>query len=308
MSELETSKLQTGATPTHISLMLLIGIIYPLLFTLNNLAVSAGIPAIAFTFWQTLGASIILLTIGMVRKELPKWVWQYIKAYLVIGLTGIAAPISLLAWLSTKLPVGVISVIVILSPPITYAIALGLRLERLKALRLVGILFGFGGILLLILPELNLPQSDMVWWLLLALLAPTSFALTNNLAAIIRPPDSPAISFSCGLVSAAAIMLIPAMFVFDHVYIIPDPSLWANLAILGASIITCLMYILFLVLVKAAGPVFFSQFNYVVVIAGLGWGILLKNESYSLNVWFAAVLMLGGVAFLTWSSRQKIIP
>ena len=85
MSELETSKLQTGATPTHISLMLLIGIIYPLLFTLNNLAVSAGIPAIAFTFWQTLGASIILLTIGMVRKELPKWEWQYIKAYLVIG-------------------------------------------------------------------------------------------------------------------------------------------------------------------------------------------------------------------------------
>lgn len=293
-----------GVAPIHVFLMVFIGAIYPLLFMANNIAVGAGTPAIAFTFWQTFGAALILLAIGAVRRELPRLEWPHLRAYIIMGVTGIAAPIALLAWLSTKLPVGIISVIVILSPTITYALALGVDLERLKALSLVGILCGLAGIILLILPELNLPDSGMVWWLLLALLAPALFALTNILAVLIRPPDSPPVSFACGLVSSASIILLPAMFLFDQAYIFPGPSVSADLAILGASTITCLMYVLFLVIVKAAGPVFFSQFNYVIVVAGLGWGIALKSESYSLNVWLSAALMLAGVAFLTWSGRR----
>ena len=226
------------------------------------------------------------------------------RAYLIMGATGIAAPIALITWLSTKLPIGVMSIIVILSPLITYVLALAFGLEKVKPMSLLGIVCGLAGILLLIIPELDLPDSGMVWWLLLSLLAPAGFALTNVLAVLIRPPDSPPVSFSCGLVSAASVMLVPAMFVFGHEYVFPGPSTWADIAILGAAAITCLMYVTFLVIVKAAGPVFFSQFNYVIVVAGLIWGILLKGESYELNVWLSAALMLSGVAFLTWSARK----
>ena len=293
-----------GAGPIHFFLMISIGAIYPLLFTLNNYAVGSGTPAIAFTFWQTFGAAVILLFIGATRRELPRLEWPHLKAYIIMGATGIAAPVALITWLSTKLPVGVMSIIVVLSPPITYALALAFGLEKVKPLSLVGIACGLAGILLLIIPELNLPESGMFWWLLLALLAPASFALTNNLAALIRPPDSPPVSLSGGLVSAAAIMLVPAMFLFSHEYVFPGQNTWADIAILGAAAITCLMYITFLVIVKAAGPVFFSQFNYVIVVAGLLWGILLKGESYGLNVWLSAALMLCGVAFLSWSARR----
>ena len=293
-----------GAAPIHVFLMIFIGAIYPLLFTLNNFAVGSGTPAIAFTFWQTFGASLILFAIGALRGELPSLEWLHLRAYLIMGATGIAAPIALLTWLSTKLPVGIMSIIVILSPLITYLLALAFGLEKLKPLSLVGIICGLAGILLLIIPELNLPESGMVWWLLLALLAPAGFALTNILAVLIRPPDSPPISFSCGLVSAASVMLLPAMFLFGQEYVFPGPSAWADVAILGAATITCLMYVTFLIIVRAAGPVFFSQFNYVIVVAGLGWGILLKNESYELHTWLSAALMLSGVAFLTWSARR----
>ena len=293
-----------GAAPIHVFLMIFIGAIYPLLFTLNNFAVGSGTPAIAFTFWQTLGASLILFAIGAVRRELPRLEWPHMRAYFIIGGTGIAAPIALLTWLSTKLPVGIMSIIVILSPLITYLLALAFGLEKVRLLSLAGIVCGLAGILLLIIPELDLPESGMVWWLLLALLAPAGFALTNVLAVLIRPPDSPPVSFSCGLVSAASVMLLPAMFLFGQEYVFPGPSAWADVAILGAATITCLMYVTFLIIVKAAGPVFFSQFNYVIVVAGLGWGILLKSESYELHVWLSAALMLSGVAFLTRSARR----
>ncbi len=48
--------------------------------------------------------------------------------------------------------------------------------------------------------------------------------------------------------------------------------------------------------------------DFFIVVAGLGWGILLKGESYSTNVWLAASLMLAGVVFLTWSGRRNIVP
>ena len=41
----------------------------------------------------------------------------------------------------------------------------------------------------------------MVGWFLLALLAPASFALTNNLAALIDPPETPVITFASGIVA-----------------------------------------------------------------------------------------------------------
>ena len=65
------------------------------------------------------------------------------------------------------------------------------------------------------------------------------------------------------------------------------------------------MYITFLIIIRAAGPVFFSQFNYVVVVAGLGWGILFFQESHSAYVWAAAVLMLAGVALLIHAARRQ---
>ena len=83
-----------GAAPIHVFLMIFIGAIYPLLFTLNNFAVGSGTPAIAFTFWQTLGASLILFVIGALRGELPRLEWLHRRAYLIMGATGIGAGVA----------------------------------------------------------------------------------------------------------------------------------------------------------------------------------------------------------------------
>ena len=134
---------------------------------------------------------------------------------------------------------------------------------------------------------------------------PACFALTNNLAALIDPPETPVVTFACGIVSAAAIMLAPVMIGLGEVYVVPGPDTAADLAILGAAGVTITMYVTFLIIVRAAGPVFFSQFNYVVVVAaGLGWGILFFDESHSVYAWAAATFMLFGVALLIHAARR----
>ncbi len=291
-----------GPGALSITLLFSVGIVYPLIFTMNKTAVEAGTPPVAFAFWQTLGAAIVLLAIAVFRGTLPRLTWPHLRAYTLIGLFGISAPLALLTWLAPKLPTGLLSMVVILSPPITYLLALGFGLERLRLLGVLGVLCGLGGVLLMVVSEGSLPPG-MVWWLLLALLAPASFALTNNLAALIPPPETPVISMAAGVVAAATVMLAPMMIGLGETYVVPGPSTTADLAILGAAGITCLMYVSFLIIVAAAGPVFFSQFNYIVVIAGLGWGVLFFQESHSAYVWAAAVLMLIGVALLIQSAR-----
>ena len=290
------------AVPTV--LLFTVGAVYPLIFTMNKIAVEGGTPPVAFAFWQTLAAALLLLAAAW-RRALPRLAARHLTAYFAIGLFGIAAPVALMTWLAPKLPTGILSMVVILSPPLTYLIALALGLERVRKLGLAGVACGVGGILLMAVPEFSLPEQGMVWWFLLALLAPASFALTNNLAALIDPPETPVVTFAAGIVSAAALMLAPAMAGLGETYVVPGPAAAADLAILGAAAVTVTMYVTFLVIVRAAGPVFFSQFNYVVVAAGLGWGILFFGESHSPHAWAAAALMLAGVALLIHSARRS---
>ncbi len=293
-----------GPLAVPIVLLFTVGAVYPLIFTMNKIAVDGGTPPVAFAFWQTLVAAVLLLAAAAWRRVLPPLAPRHLAAYFAIGLFGIAAPVALVTWLAPKLPTGVLSMVVILSPPLTYLIALALGLERPRKLGLAGVACGVGGILLMAVPEFSLPEPGMVWWFLLALLAPASFALTNNLAALIDPPETPVLAFAAGIVSAAALMLAPTMAGLGEIYVVPGPEAAADLAILGAAAVTVTMYVTFLIIVRAAGPVFFSQFNYVVVAAGLGWGILFFGESHSAWAWAAAALMLAGVALLIHSARR----
>ena len=296
---------QRGPLSLPIFLLFTVGAVYPLIFTMNKIGVEAGTPPVGFAFWQTLGAAVLLLLVAAWRRELPRLEARHLKAYFLLGLFGIAAPVALVTWLAPKLPTGILSMVVILSPPITYLIALSLGLERVRTLSLLGVLCGVGGILLMAIPTFSLPEPGMVVWFLLALLAPACFALTNNLAALIDPPETPVLTFASGIVTAAAILLAPVMIGLGETYVVPGPDIVADLAILGAAGVTITMYITFLIIIRAAGPVFFSQFNYVVVVAGLGWGILFFDERHSAYVWAAAVLMLAGVALLIQAAKRQ---
>lgn len=292
----------------HVALLFLMGSSYSLLFAINKLTVTHGVPFVAYVFWHSLGAALILLLIGALTRDWLKFDWLHLRTYLVWGLLTTAAPISLLTYVAPHLPAGIITMILVLVPLCTYLLALAFRVDRFRALGVLGILFGLAGVLLVIVPDVSLPSRDMVGWVLLALLAPVMFGLVTVFAGKYRPPAASTVNLAGGLLLASAIMLVPVMFGLGQTYVFPGPDPIGDWGILYASLLTAAIFYLFLEFVRLAGPVFVTQHNYIATLAGFGWGILFFDEGYSAYIWGATALMFAGLTMLNvglWREARR---
>ena len=209
---------------------------------------------------------------------------------------------AVLTFLADKLPQGLISMVVILAPTMTYLFAILLRVDRLRALSSAGMAVGIGGILVIVLPDVSLPERAMVWWLLLALLAPVLLGLGNVLTALVRPPMMPPTVLAAGMLLTAAALLVPIMALSGQFYLFDGAAPGVNWNFLYATLLNAVFYVSFLEVIRLAGPVFFSQINYLAVAAGFGWGMILFGERYSLYVWGGTALMAASVLLLTLSA------
>ena len=58
-------------------------------------------------------------------------------------------------------------------------------------------------------------------------------------------------------------------------------------------------------MIRFLGPVFFSTVNFIVALAGIGWGVLFFGESHSHWVWLALLCLLAGVFFVIQRRRER---
>ena len=101
--------------PVLTLLLFVLGVVYGLHFIANKWAFDAGVPIFAYVFWYCLCAGLVLLAGCAWFRELPTLRFSHWRVYLVMGCFGIAAPLALLTWLSSKLPVGVIGLVVVIA-------------------------------------------------------------------------------------------------------------------------------------------------------------------------------------------------
>ena len=284
--------------------LLVAGVLYGLLFSINKVATTNGVPGLAYVFWHTLGAGLILW-LGCAVTRTPVGLSRaHLRLYLVCGAVGVSIPVSLLAHVAPNLPASLVVMTTCLSPTCTYLLAMSLRMERFRLLSTGGVALGFAGILILVVPGITLPTFAEVSWLLLALLATVCFAAFNILGTLLRPPEAHSLGLACGMQMGGALVLVPVMLGTGETYLFPGPLLAGDLAILGATAITALVWYLVFEILRRSGPLFLSQFGYIIVLAGLGWGALIFGERLSSSAWIAAALLLAGLAVLTWSKRR----
>jgi drug/metabolite transporter (DMT)-like permease len=298
-----------GRTPSPLDYLMLLSAaaIYGAVFTVNKLAAKAGVPALAYSFWQSFGAGLVLwiaLTLSGERLGVSR---RDIISYIVIGALVIGLPISLLTYIAPKLPAGVMTLVLALSPPITFVISVLARVEGFRWLGLVGLLFGFAGVVLIVAPGATLGGTEAWKWFLLALLAPVMFAGSNVAAAVLPPPASSSVTTATGVLFGSALVLLPMMLVSGQTWL-PQQIDSGAIATLLAIAINAVFLMLFLEIIRRAGPVFFAQFNYLAVLAGVAWGALIFGERLSIYIFSAMALMFVGMFLSGYRGRSLRSP
>ena len=291
--------------PLAVAYLLFAGVLYGLLFSINKVATTNGVPGLAYVFWHTLGAG-LLLWLGCLATRTPIGLdRRHLRLYVVAGALGISIPVLLLAHVAPKLPASLVVMVTCLSPTCTYLMAMALRMERFRWLSTGGVALGLAGILILVVPGITLPTFAETSWLLLAMLAPVCFASFNIVGALLWPPKAHSLGLACGIQMGGAVVLVPVMLGTGETYLFPGPLLAGDLAILGATGVTALVWYLIFEILRLGGPLFLSQFGYIVVLTGFGWGAVIFGERLSSAAWIAAALLLAGLAVLTWSKRRR---
>ena len=287
-----------------LALLALIGGLWGFFYVLIKTGVNGGVAPMNYLFWFLLGSGTVLLGIGAVRGVRPRLGRAHLAYYFRIGLIRFTLANLIFYTVAGKVPVGVLAVVMAFTPIFTYALSLVARADRLDALRLTGILCGFAGVLLILLPEASLPDPSLVPWVLLGFGAPLLHALAYVLLSEkSRPPNSESIGLACGTLYAAAAMSLVITVAFGEFRLLTLPFTRGEWALIAHFVLAGFNFYAIFELIRIAGATYMSQSSFVAVGSGGLFGIVIFGERHSLWIWAAAALILVGLALV--NARQK---
>ena len=262
-----------------------------------------GVPPLGMVVWQTGLAGGILLGICLIRRTPLIFDARHMRYYLVMGWFGLALPNTNMVFVMRELPVALMGVIIITSPVITYLVALLIRLETFTPMRASGVVLGFAGAAVLVLPNGSLPSPDLLPMALMAFATPALWATSNVIAEVWRPKDGDTFALAMGTMFAAASgALLVALLTgtFHPIWMDFGPSDWVILLYAGTTVCA---FALFYTIVKLAGAVYLAQVGYLVPIMGVGWGAWFYGEEPTVWLLLAMVLVFAGVALVNLGKK-----
>lgn len=292
----------------QLSLVLLVlGAGWGLTMPLTKIAVSQGYMPFGMIFWQlVLGA----LGLGAYRLAARKPLALHrnlLWFFLLIAALGTVLPSSFSYRAAANLPAGVMAVIVSLVPIVAFPVAMSLGMDRFRWVRMLGLVTGLAGVVLLVGPD-SLPEPDMVLWIPVALIAPCFYAFEGNIVAKWGTHGLGAGHVLFGASVVGAILVLPMALATGQFI---DPFVpWGapEWSLVALSLIHAAVYTGYVWLVSQAGAVFAAQVAYLVTGSGVLWSMALLGERYSGWVWTALLLILAGMFLVQPRGKETLAP
>ncbi len=278
-----------------VALLALLGLGWGLTQPLSKIAVSEGYRHFGLIFWQLVIGTVILGAITAARGRGLPLSGAHLRLYAVIALIGTVLPNAASFQAAVHLPAGVISILLSLVPMFAFPIALAMGNDRFGGGRLLGLLCGLAGVVLIVGSETSLPDPAMAAFIPIALIAPAFYALEGNIVGKWGTLDLDPIQLLFGASAVGMVFALPLALATGH-FIDPRPPWGApDLALLAIATVHALVYSGYVWMVGRAGAVFAAQVSYLVTAFGVIWAMLLLGETFSPWVMGAMGLMFVGL-------------
>lgn len=270
---------------------------------LGKIATESGRGPFGLIFWQLAVCVLVLGAVSLARGKGLVFTRAALRFYVVVALLGTLVPNATFYLSVSRLPAGIMSILISTVPLMAFPLALALGVERFSARRLAGLALGLAGVALIALPQASLPDRAMVAFLPLAMVGPLFYALEGTYVARFGTAGMDAVQAMFGASVAGLVLCLPVTLALGQ-FFWPLPVGRPEAALFASSALHGLLYATYVWLAARAGAVFAAQTSYVVTGAGVLWAMVILGERFSPLVWLALVVMLCGVALVQPRGRQ----
>jgi drug/metabolite transporter (DMT)-like permease len=225
---------------------------------------------------------------------------------LVLAVFASAVPFILISWAELHIESGIASVLNSTMPLWTAIFAsIFLADEHLRPLTVLGLLAGFGGVVVLSVNDLTSLQGESLLGHLAVVGGAASYGATAVFArARLQAEDR--ITIQAGQLCIAVLMLVPLSFAVDGAPALDlSAKVWLAWVALGVFN-TGMAGVIYYWLIKHVGSVRTSLVTYIMPTVGLLLGALVLDEKLGLNALLGAALIVAGVAMVAGGFRLSL--
>ncbi len=278
---------------TDIGMLLVLSVLWGGSFFFVEVLIEYLPPLTIVTLRVGLAAFILWGLIIVLKFPIPK-TRQYWSALTVVGLMSNALPFCLIVWGQTQISSGLAAIFNATTPFFTVIVA-GIFLvdEQITRQKIIGIIFGFFGTIILIGPEALSGLNGPVFGQLAVIGASISYALSSVYSRRFNDWGLSPLVVVTGQVSMATLILLPITLIVDKPWEQLFIPLVAISAIMGLVIFsTVIAFILFFRLIASAGATNATLVTFLIPISAVLLGVSFLGEEFS-GLQFIGMTLIG---------------
>jgi drug/metabolite transporter (DMT)-like permease len=280
-------------------LFILMSVIWGIPYMLIKVAVVGGISAPMLVFARTAIGAVLLLPLVLRGGQL-RLVLRYWRPALAFAFLEILAPWLLLSDGEVRLSSSTTGLLIAAAPILGVAMARLTGTERLGWVRWAGLGLGLVGVVALVGPGVTGGDVKAIAEVVLT-------AVCYALAPLVADrylQDVPTMPLTAACLGFSALVYTPAA-IWTWPSAMPSGGVLVAIAVLGV-VCTGLAFVVYLELIKEAGPSRSLLFIYVNPAVAVAAGVLLLNEPLTALIVFSFVLILAGCALA--NRAEKAVP
>lgn len=287
--------------------LLVVGAFLALSLVVAKLADQSGASRLTFLMLALAGAGMVLLGVANIRQQSEPLTGRVLEYAFVSGL--VLSLTNALAFLAIRhVGAGFISLSFAFPVLITWIFAVVLGLERIRGLRLLGVLLALAGGVLLAMGKARTSSGGLIWTGLV-LTMPMLLAMGNIYRTLRWPAGASPVFLASLMLLAAALLLLPFAVWFESAPV----SSFLTSAGLGVLLLVevgtfSVLYFLFFVLQRLAGPVYLSQIGTVAAVAGTLLAVFALGETAPPSLGLAGLLVGTGMVTFHLCAADRTEP
>lgn len=262
------------------SLLVFLSILWGGSFFFIGIAVHTMPPFAIVAMRVTLAAAALWIIVFATGAPAPRG----LKAWLALAGMSVlnnALPMSLFAWAQGNIPSSLAAIMNATTPLFGVLLAhVFTSDEKLTRNRAVGVVVGFGGVVVMVGISALSSLSVYVLAELACLVASFSYAASSVYGRRFKAMGLAPLAIAAGQLTCGAAMLVPATLIVDRPWAMPTPAAQALLAVTALALLsTSLAYVIYFRILARAGATNLMLVTFLLPVTAIILGVLLLGET-----------------------------